>query len=628
MQFRCVQLDLQRQLEKMDFICKFIDFAALHHYNHLMLSLGDRIRTRSYPFRAPAESYSPEEIRKIVAYGKQKDIEVFPSVPTLGHAEDFLSHPEMEELAELRHGVRGRWNDRNKVDFCASSDKVYEFFESYFREIAPLFPSPYFHIGFDEAWNIGYCEQCAPLAKTHGEAELCLGSLLRTHGILRKLGKRVIMWDDMFEYYPEILPRVPRNILMADWQYQRDVRRYEAHFVDLSIERRLEQYERLGFEYLIAPADFNFSNIRTFCEYAGDFHPFGAILTLWGKSVFFNTKSYPAVAYAGHLFAGESPSDAWRTMCDSLFPEVFPSGSAEEAALRTLLETSWIHGEMILNEHKLRCLPFFGRDSVLPAELELVHRVLDNCSVAGEPGKTVLKDLLLAVDGVLLREKIKTLFQTFLEKNGDMASFQEQLNKRLEEIKKLQQERVEFWNSQRTGLIPCRVGDFYDFVQKNCLELGEKLLQRNWVRIRFMLPVQYGAPRTALSLRSKGKWIGTEGQVYKMTRFAEDDWDRALFEYVIPVEADSPDALEISVDAYGGTGVCFAEYFQCGRHWVPDRLLEWEGTVIHPEHLLKNDAKFTWFGSGDIRLDFADRQQAAATNRIVISLKEERRKRN
>ncbi|MHC4884815.1 MAG: hypothetical protein ACYTGH_07010, partial [Planctomycetota bacterium] len=63
---RAIQLDLARQMETVDYIEDFIQFASRQGYNALVLYLEARVRTDSFPYPAPEESYTLEEMRRVV----------------------------------------------------------------------------------------------------------------------------------------------------------------------------------------------------------------------------------------------------------------------------------------------------------------------------------------------------------------------------------------------------------------------------------------------------------------------------------------------------------------------------------------------------------------------------------
>ena len=64
---KIVQLDLARQKETLDEIFRFFDFAKKYGYNTIALYLEDRIKTNVYPYASDEESYSKEDVAKIVA---------------------------------------------------------------------------------------------------------------------------------------------------------------------------------------------------------------------------------------------------------------------------------------------------------------------------------------------------------------------------------------------------------------------------------------------------------------------------------------------------------------------------------------------------------------------------------
>lgn len=301
---RAVQLDLARQMETIGFIKSFIDFISKNGYNTLVLYLEGRIKTPVFPFPTGNESYSLDDIREIVRYAGIRNIEIIPVISTLGHAEMLLKHPELESLAESRGEFKGRFGAAFKHVFCPSQSDTYKFLEKYISEIAEIFPSQYFHAGCDEAWDIGCCNLCRErLQNGESQSHIYAKHLLKIHRIVtKKLGKRMIIWDDMFEYYPEALDTLPRDVIMACWQYQADVEKAVGHFNNHAVEDSLAHYDQLGFDYLICPKDYTIHNVESFTGYGAKHQPLGGLLTTWEKSESFMLQSMPAIAYAGRLW--------------------------------------------------------------------------------------------------------------------------------------------------------------------------------------------------------------------------------------------------------------------------------------------------------------------------------------
>ena len=231
-----VQLDLARQPETLNFIREFIDFAAENHYNALFLYLEWRVRTKSVDL-GEKQGYTAEELKEIIRYAGQRGLAVIPGLATLGHSELLLRKPEYKHLSELRDGSRGRFTacPADDMELCPSSDAVKKLLADYISETAEIFESSEFiHIGGDEVHNVGYCPDCRKKIGSYtDEQKLYLEHVKFVHGIVAGLGKRVMMWDDMLELYPDVLEGLPRDIVLVDWLYHDNVSGFLGHFFNL-----------------------------------------------------------------------------------------------------------------------------------------------------------------------------------------------------------------------------------------------------------------------------------------------------------------------------------------------------------------------------------------------------------
>ena len=93
---------------------------------------------------------------------------------------------------------------------CPGKETTFDFLEDVIDELAPLFPSKYFHIGGDESPRIEWeqCPNCQALIKKLGytdkkgspkEAQLQSYVVGRVEKYLEKKGKRIIGWDEILE---------------------------------------------------------------------------------------------------------------------------------------------------------------------------------------------------------------------------------------------------------------------------------------------------------------------------------------------------------------------------------------------------------------------------------------------
>ncbi|MFA7230010.1 MAG: family 20 glycosylhydrolase, partial [Victivallaceae bacterium] len=269
-QLRGVQLDLARQMERLDFIFEFIDFIADAGYNTLVLYLEGRIKTQSFPYPAEGEYYTPEEMKSVVVYAAKKNIDVIPVVSVLGHAELFLKHEELTHLAEIRGDAKSAFGGSINHVFCPSLPETVDFIKAYLSDIAAIFPSRYLHAGCDEVWDFGCCSICRNrMHQGETTGDIFARYITDVHDFIKNtLKKEMIIWDDMLETYPDALEKIPRDIILCCWNYDRCVDLPKAHFKSRFEDDLFAKYDKMGFKYLFAPATYLVGNIESFTAYA------------------------------------------------------------------------------------------------------------------------------------------------------------------------------------------------------------------------------------------------------------------------------------------------------------------------------------------------------------------------
>ena len=235
--WRGIMLDVSRHFFPKEYIKSFIDQLARYKFNtfhwHLTDDQGWRIEIKSYPkltsvgaWRVPRVGnwwerelpqegekptyggfYTQEDIKEIVAYAQSKYIQILPEIDVPGHSLAILTaYPELSCAGGNKFQVNAGWKFYRDVEnsLCPSNEKVYEFLDKVFGEVAELFPHPYIHIGGDECYK-GYWEksvECQALMKREGlknTVELQSYFVKRVEKILSSKGKKLIGWDEILE---------------------------------------------------------------------------------------------------------------------------------------------------------------------------------------------------------------------------------------------------------------------------------------------------------------------------------------------------------------------------------------------------------------------------------------------
>lgn len=226
-QYRGQHLDVCRHFASVDFIKKQLDVLAMFKINkfhwHLTDDQGWRIEIKKYPKlteigakRTEGEGsvygpffYTQEQVKEVVAYAKERFIEVIPEIELPGHGVAALTaYPEFS-CTGGPFEVRNIWGVSNDV-YCAGNERTYTFLTDVIEEVIPLFDSKFFHIGGDECpkgrWKS--CPKCQAKIKEQGlvgdkdhSAEDKLQSYVVKciEEILLKHGKKMIGWDEILE---------------------------------------------------------------------------------------------------------------------------------------------------------------------------------------------------------------------------------------------------------------------------------------------------------------------------------------------------------------------------------------------------------------------------------------------
>ena len=163
--WRGTMLDVARHFFGVEDVKRYIDLISHYKINRLHLHLSDdqgwRIEIKSWPRLAEVGGstqvggggsgyYTQEQYREIVAYARSRYITIVPEIDTPGHTNAALaSYAELNESEEAP-----ALYEETQVGFSTlwiNSEITYKFLDNVIRELAALTPTPYIHIGGDEA---------------------------------------------------------------------------------------------------------------------------------------------------------------------------------------------------------------------------------------------------------------------------------------------------------------------------------------------------------------------------------------------------------------------------------------------------------------------------------------------
>ncbi|MBQ6311456.1 MAG: beta-N-acetylhexosaminidase [Bacteroidales bacterium] len=225
--YRGFELDVSRTWRPAEDIYKVLDWMAYHKLNkfhwHLTDDQGWRVEIKSLPlltekgaWRGPGEVipssfgsgnkryggfYTQQEIKDIVKYAAERNIEIIPEIETPGHSAAIAaSYPEI--LCEFPEDTSVNETGYSREIWCVAKESNYEIIEKIIKEMAEMFPSGIINMGGDEVnrFNWEKCPDCQALMKKMGMTDteqLHFYFVSRVNQIAKKYGKKIAGWEEI-----------------------------------------------------------------------------------------------------------------------------------------------------------------------------------------------------------------------------------------------------------------------------------------------------------------------------------------------------------------------------------------------------------------------------------------------
>ncbi|MBN1302221.1 MAG: family 20 glycosylhydrolase [Melioribacteraceae bacterium] len=237
---RGISDDISRgQVSTIENFKRIIRFIAKYKMNTYMPYMEDMLRFESYPQIGEGRgALTKNEVKEIIEYAGKYFVEVIPIFQTLGHYENILSMKEFVKYAEFP----------GAASLCVTDESVYVFLENMLKEVFGLFPSEYFHMGADESYDVGLGRSKDELENST-LADLHAGHYKRVYEICKKYNKKVMMYGDIILSHPEILEKIPEDIVIVDWHYG----------INFDYEST-KTFKEAGFDYIVSPSVWNFTS--------------------------------------------------------------------------------------------------------------------------------------------------------------------------------------------------------------------------------------------------------------------------------------------------------------------------------------------------------------------------------
>lgn len=243
--WRGLMLDVSRHFFTKDEVKRYIDDMVKFKFNilhfHLTDDQGWRLEIKSLPrltefgawnvkktgrfgtFSTPEPNeprnhggfYTQDDIRDLVQYAKERNVEILPEIDVPGHSlAAIAAYPDLTSTPgkyQVNSGEKfmewppsGHFYGLLDNTLNPSDEKVYTFLDKVFGEVAQLFPFEYIHMGGDETARNFWEKSTAIKAlmvreKLRDLDEVQAYFVGRVNKIITSKGKKLIGWDEILQ---------------------------------------------------------------------------------------------------------------------------------------------------------------------------------------------------------------------------------------------------------------------------------------------------------------------------------------------------------------------------------------------------------------------------------------------
>ncbi|HWB84679.1 MAG TPA: beta-N-acetylhexosaminidase [Bryobacteraceae bacterium] len=320
--YRAFMMDMSHaQLPTVEEIERQLDFLARWKTNQYYFYSEASIELKGFPLLMADARFTPDQVRRIIRYARERHIDVVPNLELYGHMHDLFRVERYADMGVFPHG--GEFSRRDPHLNGLLSDWI--------AQISALFPSPFLHIGFDETWTLE--REARAMGQT--PEQLYLAQLREVAGMVEQHGKHALAWADMLEKYPAMIPQVPHGVIATPWHYMpSEIPRYP---------QILGEFQKAGVPTVIQGAvlnwiwctpDYNrsFENIDALLAAGRAAGTLGFVNSGWAdETLNLMRESWPAIAY-GSVAAWESAPVGRDTFFDRYAAVLYPARTAPDVA--------------------------------------------------------------------------------------------------------------------------------------------------------------------------------------------------------------------------------------------------------------------------------------------------------
>jgi hexosaminidase len=184
---RGAHYDTKHHQDKREYVESFIRELARYKINMLVWEWEDKFEYPSHPEIGAPGAFTMQEMQEITRYARKYHVQVVPLVQGLGHVSFILKWPQHSHLREI---AASNW------EFCPLKEGSYDLLFDLWEDAIEATPgSEYIHIGSDETYELGLCEQCQLKSEEIGRSGLYTLFTNKAGKHLKTKGRKTMCWE-------------------------------------------------------------------------------------------------------------------------------------------------------------------------------------------------------------------------------------------------------------------------------------------------------------------------------------------------------------------------------------------------------------------------------------------------
>jgi len=301
---RGLMYDISRdKVATLDTLKKIVDIMTRLKMNHFELYIeGFSFEYKTFEEYLQKDGFiTLNEYLELQEYCNERFIDFVPNQNGFGHMTKWLEKDEFKNLRICPEGMHlwGRFRPASTLN--PLEEGSIELVRKMYKDMLPYTNSKYFNMNFDEPFELGK-GLTEEKAKEIGIGNLYIDYALKAYEECKKYNKTPIIWGDVLVKHPDLLYRLPKDMIFCDWGYDANYR----------FEKNAKELNRQGVKFMCAPGTTGWctwtarttdwiENITNAIKAVKDYDGLGILLTEWGD--FGHLQSLPFI-YAPLVYAG------------------------------------------------------------------------------------------------------------------------------------------------------------------------------------------------------------------------------------------------------------------------------------------------------------------------------------